>query len=143
MNYLDTWAANVINRPSASLKRAVDIEGLRDAHLGPRWEYAKVRMRVEPSEVLAVQFDLKNPSLELSSYLHAAILGLLDVALVAESSPLYNIRVTVFEAEVHEVDSSERAFRMAGRDAGHKLLKASREQALAPPPPNTEPYRIS
>ena len=61
-------------------------------------------MRVEPSEVLDVKFDFKSPSLELSGYLHAAVLGLLDVVLVAESSPLYNIRVTVLKVDVHEVD---------------------------------------
>jgi hypothetical protein len=134
MNYLEEWAVSIIRRPSAKLKATVEIDGLRNAHLGPRWEYAKVRMRIEPSDGFDVRFDIpRNPGTEQATYLDAAIMGLLDVVLVSESSPLTDIRVTVISIEEHEIDSSPRAFRMAGRDAGQSLLQAARKQALASP----------
>jgi hypothetical protein len=134
MNYLEEWATSIIKKPSAKLKEPVEVDGLRDAHLGPRWEYAKVRMRIEPSDGFDVRFEIsQNMSTKQSTYLDAAIMGLLDVILLAESSPLIDIRVIVIGLEEHEVDSSPRAFRMAGRDAGQNLLRTARDRALTSP----------
>ncbi len=133
MNYLEEWTTSIIRRPSAKLKEPVEVDGLRNAHLGPRWEFAKVRMRVEPSDKFEVRFEIpRNEGSERAIYMDAAIMGLLDAVLVSESSPMIEIRVTLIGMEAHEVDSSPRAFRMAGRDAGQNLLKAARELALTP-----------
>jgi hypothetical protein len=51
------------------------------------------------------------------------VFGLLDVLMFAEFGPLYKIRVTLDDAAYHEVDSSESAFREAGRDAGRKVIE--------------------
>jgi hypothetical protein len=44
------WSQNVIKRPSAVLKGKVVVEGVRDAHMAARWEFAKVTFQIEPSE---------------------------------------------------------------------------------------------
>jgi len=49
--------------------------------------------------------------------------GLLDVLMFAEFGSLYKIRITLDDAAYHEVDSSESAFREAGRDAGRNVIE--------------------
>jgi hypothetical protein len=134
MNYLEKWAQSIIRRTSNTLKAPVEIEAVRDAHLGPRWEYAKVRLRIEPAETFEVRSEVEiMDDTVRQTYLDATIFGLLDVLLVAEASPLIRISVCVTALEQHEIDSTPMAFRMAGREAGRKLLQAAREQAFAPP----------
>jgi len=41
----------------------------------------------------------------------------------AEFASLYKIGITLDDAAYHEVDSSESAFREAGRDAGRKVIE--------------------
>jgi hypothetical protein len=107
------------------------VNGLHDAHLGPRWEYTKVRIRIEPSDGFDVRFEIsRNLSTEQSTYMDAAIMGLLYVILLTESSPLIDIRVIAIGMGEHEVESSPRAFRMAGRDAGQNLFKRHETELL-------------
>jgi Elongation factor G, domain IV len=134
MNYLEKWAQSILRRTSNTLKTPVEIEAERDAHLGPRWEYAKIKLRIEPAETFEVRSEVQiTEDTVRQTYLDATIMGLLDVLLVAEESPLIRISVNITALEEHEVDSTPMAFRMAGREAGKKLLKAAREQAFAPP----------
>jgi elongation factor G len=134
MNYLKEWSSSVISLPSAKLRKAVEVEGLRDKHLGPRWEYAKVKLRIEPAESFEVGFEMPRiAGSERATFMDAVIMGLLDVVVVMETSPMIDIRVTLVELIEHEVDSSQRAFRMAGRDAGQNLLRMAREQTFVPP----------
>ena len=51
------------------------------------------------------------------------VFGLLDVLMFTEFGSLYKIRITLDDAAYHEVDSSENAFREAGRDAGRTLIE--------------------
>lgn len=115
-----------------SLRETLEIEGMRDAHLGPRWEFAKIRLRAEPCDHFEARVELgsKQPKFEREGYAESAILGVLDVLLVSGQAPLKNVRVTLIDGEDHEVDSSPNAFRMAGRDAGKKLLDAAIAQML-------------
>jgi len=53
----------------------------------------------------------------------SVVFGLLDVLMFAEFGSLYKIRITLDDAAYHEVDSSESAFREAGRDAGRKVIE--------------------
>ncbi len=121
-----SWAQNVIKRKSIVLQKTIEAEGLRDTHLGPRWEFARIRVKAEPSDGFAVHFninDSKREKLEGEGYLQAAVFGLCDVLLVSNQAPLSDICITFLDAEEHEVDSSPNAFRMAGRDAGRKLME--------------------
>jgi len=51
------------------------------------------------------------------------VFGVLDVVMFAEFGPLSKIRITLEDAGYHEVDSSETAFRKAGRDAGRRVIE--------------------
>jgi translation elongation factor EF-G len=115
-----------------TLRESVEIEGVREANLGPRWEFAKIKLRAEPSSLFEVRKEVgpNQVKLDADGFLDAAVMGLLDVLLVAGQSPLKNVRITLLAAEEHEVDSSCNAFRMAGRDAGKKLMDVAFSQIL-------------
>ena len=132
MDYLTLWKENVVTRTSMSLREPTEIEGLCDANLGPRWEFAKIRLRAEPSDRFEARVELgsKRIKFEKEGYSESAILGVLDALLVSGQSPLRNVRVTLVDAEDHEVDSSPNAFRLAGREAGKKLLEVTVAQML-------------
>lgn len=126
MSFIDEWSADVLTRASRVLTRPVEVEGERKAHLGPRLEVARVRLLVEPAE--AFEVSIEAPGLDAilggASFARAAVLGFLDVVLLAEPQPLRKIRVRVLEVRIDPVSSSAMAFRRAGRVAGKRLLES-------------------
>jgi len=90
-------------------------------------------MKIEPAEPFEV-IDNVHCREELErlgvAWPMSAVFGLLDVAMFAEFGCLYKIRVTLNDAAYHEVGSSERAFREAGRDAGRKLIELAKRDRL-------------
>jgi hypothetical protein len=81
---------------------------------------------VEPAdefEVVTAIEDIEDDKFWEDKHPDWAVLGLLDVVLVAWPQPLRNIKITVTEAEYHPLWSSRMAFRMAGRKAGKKLVE--------------------
>jgi hypothetical protein len=101
------------------------VVGERDAHLGPRLEFARVQLSVEPATQLEI-VDAVPPSEELRSlgYPDSVILGVLDVLMVALAAPVKRVRIVLEKAEYNPVDSSPMAFRLAGRAAGRKIIEA-------------------
>ncbi len=125
MNYVAKWYDGILNRSSLSLPQSVRVEGVRQQHLGPRLEYAKVEVLVEPAVSFEVRFASDVLQIDANRiFLEAAVFGLLDILLVSEAYPLRNVSVTVTRCDVDPVDSSEMAFRHAGRDAGRKVISA-------------------
>lgn len=122
MKKLDDWYDNLLSRRSATLAKQVCVEGVREAHLGPRWEFARVVVNAEPSPSFSAQCDPR-VSVEHEEFVRAAIFGMLDVLLVADPAPLREVCLRVVEVDVHAMDSSTIAFRRAGRDAATKLLE--------------------
>jgi hypothetical protein len=55
MNYLDLWIANLRQRNSVHLTRAITVVGHREKHFGPRSEFARVVMTISPAEELDVE----------------------------------------------------------------------------------------
>ncbi len=134
MNYLDLWVADLRSRESVRLTRAISVVGHREKHFGARSEFAKVTVTVNPAEELEV-VDHVPYRKELEAlgvaWPRSVVFGMLDVLMLAEFGSLYKIRITLDDAAYHEVDSSERAFREAGRDAGRKVLEtAARERVI-------------
>jgi translation elongation factor EF-G len=127
---LEDWSEDVLRRRGMTLTAAVRVCGLRDKHLGPRWDYARVVFLVEPAQEFKVVLGARVPDGFDSEYLESALLGFLDIAMTAEPFPLKLICITVEEAELHEVDSNIMAFRHAGRDAGRKLLQQLMAESL-------------
>lgn len=126
MNYLDLWIANLRQRNSVRLTQAITVVGHREKHFGPRSEFARVVITISPAEELDVVDNVRyRKELEALgvAWPQCVVFGLLDVVMFAEFGPLYKIRVTLDDAAYHEVDSSENAFREAGRDAGRKAIE--------------------
>ena len=76
-----------------------------------------MQLTVHPASVFEVE-DAVAEKKELErlriGWPDAAIFRLLDVLMVAESGPLYKVRVVLEKAWYHHVDSSVSAFRQAG-----------------------------
>jgi hypothetical protein len=124
-NYLKLWAEGLLKQKPLPLKSRLNVVGERNQHLGPRWEFAKIQVSIEPASSFEI-VDAVPASEELRQlgYPDWVVLGLLDVLMVAESAPLSGVRITLEKAEHHPVDSSPMAFRQAGRDAGRKIIAA-------------------
>jgi len=126
MNYLDLWIANLRQRNSVRLTQAITVVGQREKHFGPRSEFARVVLTISPAEELDVVDNVRyRKELEALgvAWPQCVVFGLLDVVMFTEFGPLYKIRITLDDAAYHEVDSSENAFREAGRDAGRKAIE--------------------
>ena len=126
MNYLDFWIANLRQRNSVRLTQAITVVGHREKHFGPRSEFARVVLTISPAEELDVVDNVRyRKELEALgvAWPQCVVFGLLDVVMFTEFGPLYKIRITLDDAAYHEVDSSENAFREAGRDAGRKAIE--------------------
>ncbi len=61
---------------------------------------------------------------------NSAIFGILDILMFLEFRPLYKVRITLDNAAYHHVESTENAFREAGRDAGRKIADAIKAGGL-------------
>jgi hypothetical protein len=126
-DYLTLWNQELLKLNSFTLKSRLTVTGERNQHLGPRWDFAKVRISVEPaSQFEVIDAAIQNEEARKARYVDWTIFGLLDVLMVTESAPLKNIRVTVENIEAHPINSSPMAFRLAGRDAGRKVLESLR-----------------
>ena len=126
MNYLELWIGNLRQRNSVRLTQAITVVGHREKPFGPHSEFAKVVMTISPAEELDVVDNVPYRK-ELESlgvaWPQCVVFGLLDVLMFAEFGCLYKIRITLDDAVYHEIDSSERAFREAGRDAGRHVIQ--------------------
>ncbi len=124
----------ILVKTSAKLKGSHRVAGEFDRIIGSRPQYAKIEFLVEPAEGFAVGDDVESEvggtedeRFWKSEHPDWAVLGLLDVLLVAWTQPLRNIKVTVTSADYHPAWSSLMAFRMAGWDAGKKLVEAEKK----------------
>jgi Elongation factor G, domain IV len=135
MDYLDFWYKQVLERPSAVLQAPIVVEGLRDAHMAARWDYARVVFKIEPAQHFTFEIGCKNGvSFEsVQGFLTAALIGLLDTILVADLTPYRNIRVTLMELQAHEINSNQLAFYRAGRIAGKRFLEEANKAAYRRP----------
>ena len=130
-DYLRLWSDGFHEESSIVLPQPITVVGEREKHLGPKSEFARVKLTVHPSHMFEVVDNVTEKS-ELEKlgvgWPDCAVFGLLDVLMVAEFGPLYKVRVTLEEVWYHEVDSSWRAFRNAARDAGRKIIQSLHAQ---------------
>lgn len=124
-DFLRMWAEGLLSARPFSVTESMTVVGERNAHLGPRLEYASVQVSVEPSTQFEVT-DIAKASEEIRrlGYPESVILGILDVLMVSLASPIRNIRIVLDEPKYDAIDSSPMAFRQAGRDAGRKIIEA-------------------
>src|SRR5260221_14418826 len=85
MNYLEKWAHDLLTKQSQQLSASVRVEGVRQAHLGPRLEVAKIEFIVEPADQFDVSVELppmvSDPNRQW--FVDSAIFGFLDVVMTA------------------------------------------------------------
>ena len=121
-----------MTRTPARFEGSQHVTGEYGPTTGPRRQYAKVEFLVEPAEefgvVTAIE-DIEHDEFWESEHPDWAVLGLLDVVLVAWPQPLRSIKITITNADYHPLWSSRMAFRMAGREAGRKLVELEEESA--------------
>lgn len=122
-NYLELWAHGLLASKPLRLDQRITVVGERNQHLGPRWEFARIQVSIEPSQRFEVVDAAEaNDELRRLGYLDLAVFGLLDILMVAETAPLSAVRLTLEKVHHSPIDSSQIAFRQAGRDAGRKIL---------------------
>ncbi len=122
---LEEWLNNTRARRRASIPFPVRVVGEYDKHLGPRWAYARIEISAQPWDRWEVAVSLSEDDrveMEKDGWLNEAILGVLDVLITEPTLPAVNTRLDILAVKHDPMDSSRHAFRMAGRDAGHKIL---------------------
>lgn len=93
--------------------------------MGPRWERASASVRAVPSDRFQCTVaGAEEISKEEKDYAEWFLFGVLDVLVPHDEIPIANTNLIVSDVVVHPVDSSRRAFRHAGRDAGRKIIDA-------------------
>jgi hypothetical protein len=119
---IDSWLSDVRARPAIRFPRAIVADGERTAHLGPRKEFAKVRIGFEPADSFECSTGGVSGDADSVAFAEAALLGALDVLITSAPYPILKVRVVIEKIEADPIDSSEQAFRLAGRDAARKAL---------------------
>jgi hypothetical protein len=128
-DYIQRWTAELMKRPEKTIASCVEVTGERHKHVGPKIEYASVRVSLEPADEFEVVDEVEqNTELKQMGYPDWFVFGLLDILMTAESMPLTKIKIVLKNATYDRIDSSPRAFLEAGRDAGQKI-RATIEKA--------------
>jgi translation elongation factor EF-G len=131
------FGSRICGRASQSVSLSqYQLPGIAKDISDPYSEFAKVAVSIEPAEELDVVDNVPyRKELEALgvAWPPAFVFGLLDVVMFAEFGPMHKIRITLADAAYHEVDSSENAFREAGRDAGYKIIETVKRDGLIGP----------
>ena len=129
-----------IHTPRVSYKETVahaaDVTGECHRQHAGQSLFARVRIRMEPFDGGATPVLVSMaPGVSLPEHYLAAVLDTLKEQAAGGGSlgcPLLKVKITVLGAEMHEIDSSEIAFRYAAADAFNKSLTAAGIVLLEP-----------
>jgi len=119
------WQTSYSELPSVGVGLSATVEGACKKGRGGRFLYAKVRLKFSPADELTFYCSEVNESLTaegFSELLQSIYLGVLDVMLVKPESPVTVFKCSVDDMDVHPVDSSPRAFRLAARAAAEEFI---------------------
>src|SRR5207248_559594 len=86
---------------------------------GPPGRWAKITVRIEPAE-LSEFLNAANAADFEQRFADAALDG---IRVISQKYSWLAIRFTITDAQVHPVDSSEEAFRLAGQEAAKAVFK--------------------
>jgi hypothetical protein len=128
---LQDWLSSYEKLPTVQIANSHMVEGVCKEVRGDRALYAKVILRFSPSSKLAFSHSIggKKPSVpETVLWQRSVYLGVLDVMLAHAPTPINGFRCEIEEMDFHMMDSSNEAFRLAGRQAALEFLRSEAAQ---------------
>lgn len=124
-DYVSLWLDGLPKRKSKTISAPIKASGKFDAYLVYGFQRVEIEFEVEPSSSFEVVNALhRNEEVWENGLMDGAIFGLLDVLMVADSEPICDIRVVLKDVDYDRIECSPRAFRLAGRDAGQKIIES-------------------
>jgi hypothetical protein len=124
-DYVAQWFNDLRRRGENWKNEAKEAIGICDIITGPRRMYARVRIGISPGDTLNIVSVLDEgiyDRLEREGFLDFIVYGVLDVLLVEKVIPCTSFTLMLFEADIHDVHSSQMAFRCAAQDAARQLI---------------------
>lgn len=124
---IEEWIGSLLARKCRPLEYDIAVEGRVRRHVGPTMLIAAVGVVFRRSEKFRVENELVlNLESESEAFLRAAIFGMLDVLMVSDLVSIDTLEIVLKTVELDPIESSQWAFREAGRDAGRKMIKKLR-----------------
>jgi elongation factor G len=100
-----------------TIRQAAEYDYTHKKQTGGSGQYARVKLRVKPDPEQNFEFENKvtggNIPKEFIPAIEKGVVEALEGGILA-GYPINNIKVTVFDGDYHEVDSSEMAFKICG-----------------------------
>ncbi len=127
MTYVEGWFESLLRASPRSIPTAMRVTGQCDQHLGPRLRFARVTISVRPGDRFDVQIAIPpalQDTLQEHQYLDYFVFGFLDVMLTSAEQPATLLSLTITDVDYDPINSSQIAFRLAGRDAGRHVIAA-------------------
>ena len=128
MSQLEEWINDKLKSEKGGLITSVSTEGKIQRIYGPRADFAHVVLYFEPADKFIFKSEVNWP-IKNDEFNSAVMRGVLDT--ITSEFPRYwytNFSVTLKEIKYHPVDSSERSFYQASRNAVEKLVFEHRNE---------------
>jgi hypothetical protein len=127
-DFVSLWLDGLPRRKAKTVSAPIKASGKFDGYLVYGFQRAEIELDVEPSSSFEVVDALhRNEEVRDNGFFEWAIFGLLDILMVAEPEPVSNVRLVLNDMDYDRIECSQLAFRLAGRDAGRKILEAAKE----------------
>lgn len=125
-DWISEWQSGMLEQASSILKAPIEVEGFFQKQMC-HGQFARFRALLEPAERFSVNLERlpDTPSPFQQQYLQPAVEGFLDVFLTMYR-PLRDVRITFLSIEDDPINSSQFAFREAGRVAAREVLKSGK-----------------
>lgn len=127
-DYVALWLDGRPRQNPRTISVPIKASGKFDGYLVYAIQRAEIDLEVEPSSSFEVVDALhRNEEVWDNGLMDGAIFGLLDVLMVADSESICDIRVVLKDVNYDRIECSPKAFRLAGRDAGQKIIESMKE----------------
>jgi hypothetical protein len=124
MTLLHEWSSSLVKDTQLGIPRPFLVEGTVDRHAGPTWMRAEATVIFEPSGELGLDLTkLEEKPEDADKFARIFLFGVLDVTMIDKSPQISNFVVKFIKLRYDKIESSPLAFRLAGREAGRKLLE--------------------
>ena len=119
-----------------TIRGKADVQGRHKKQTGGHGQFGDCRIRMEPLE-RGGQFEFVNDIFGGSiprTYIPAVEKGIVEAAESGHLAgyPVVDFKVTLYDGQYHDVDSSELAFKLAGRKAFRKAMEEAHPALLEP-----------